>query len=52
MIPVPMSGWDWAGVDAWNTEELMQQTVRAVRQWAGDEEIKALLGSGATRSAS
>ena len=42
MIPVPMSGWDWAGVDAWNTEELMQQTVRAVRQWAGDEEIKAV----------
>jgi hypothetical protein len=42
MIPVPMSGWDWAGVDAWNAEELMQQTVRAVRQWAGGEEIKAV----------
>jgi hypothetical protein len=42
MIPVQMSGWDWAGVDAWNTEELMQQTVRAVRQWAGGEEIKAV----------
>ena len=42
MIPVPMSGWDWAGVDVWNTEGLMQQTVRAVRQWAGGEEIKAV----------
>jgi hypothetical protein len=42
MIPVPLSGWDWAGVDAWNAEELMQQTVRAVRQWAGGEEIKAV----------
>jgi hypothetical protein len=42
MIPVHMSGWDWAGVDAWNAEELMQQTVRAVRQWAGGEEIKAV----------
>ena len=42
MIPVPMSGWDWAGVDVWNTEGLMQQTVRAVRQWAGGEEIQAV----------
>jgi hypothetical protein len=42
MIPVPVTGWDWAGVDAWNAEELMQQTVRAVRQWAGGEEIKAV----------
>ena len=29
-------------VDVWNTEGLMQQTVRAVRQWAGGEEIKAV----------
>lgn len=42
MIPVRVNGWDWAGVDTWNTEELIQQTARAVKQWAGGEEIKAM----------
>lgn len=42
LIPARVNGWDWAGVDLWNTEELVQQTARAVRQWAGGEEIKAV----------
>jgi len=42
LVPVHMDGWDWAGVDHWNTEALIQQTVRAVRQWTGGEEIKAV----------
>ena len=46
LIPARVNGWDWAGVDLWNTEELVQQTVRAVRQWAGGEEIKAVRPMG------
>jgi hypothetical protein len=46
MIPMRVEGWDLAGVDAWNTDGLMQQTVRAVRQWAGGEEIKAVRPMG------
>jgi len=46
LIPIRMGGWDLAGVDLWNAEELVQQTVRAVRQWAGGEEIKAVRPMG------
>jgi hypothetical protein len=42
LIPMRVGGWDWAGVDHWNIEALVQQTVHAVRQWAGGEEIKAV----------
>lgn len=42
LIPMHVDGWDWAGIDVWNMEALLQQTVRAVRQWAGGEEIKAV----------
>jgi hypothetical protein len=46
MIPVRVAGWDLAGVDPWNADELMQQAVRAVKQWAGGEEIKAVRPMG------
>jgi len=46
MIPMRAAGWDLAGVDAWDTDGLMQQTVRAVKQWAGGEEIKAVRPMG------
>ena len=46
LIPARVNGWDWAGVDLWNTEELIQQTARAVQQWAGGEEIKAVRPMG------
>ena len=42
LVPIHVDGWDWAGIDAWNMDGLMQQTVRAVKQWAGGEEIKAV----------
>ena len=46
MIPMHLEGWDLAGVDIWNTDGLMQQAVRAVKQWAGGEEIKAVRPMG------
>src|SRR5262249_33624032 len=46
MIPVHMNNWDWAGVDAWDAEGLLQQTARAIRQWTGGEEIKAVRPMG------
>jgi hypothetical protein len=49
LIPTQMAGWDWAGVDHWKDETLVQQTVQAVKQWVDGEEIKAVrpLGIGA-----
>lgn len=42
LIPVNKNGWDWAGVDRWNTEALIQQTARAVKQWIDGDEVKAV----------
>ena len=42
LIPVYVDGWDLAGVDRWNMEGLVQQTVRAVKQWVDGEEVKAV----------
>jgi len=46
MIPAHVENWNLAGVDPWNTDGLIQQTVRAVKQWAGGEEIKAVRPMG------
>jgi hypothetical protein len=46
LIPTQMAGWDWAGVDHWNEETLVQQTVQAVRQWVDGDEIKAVRPMG------
>ena len=46
LIPTQIDGWDWAGVDRWSTETLVQQTVRAVRQWVNGEEVKAVRPMG------
>jgi hypothetical protein len=40
LIPTRPQGWEWAGVDRWDAESLIQQTVRAVRQIAAGEEVK------------
>ncbi len=49
LVPARAEGWEWAGVDRWNAEALVQQTVRAVKQWAEGDEVKAVrpLGAGA-----
>jgi len=46
LFPAHVEDWDLAGVDSWSTDGLIQQTVRAVKQWAGGEEIKAVRPMG------
>jgi hypothetical protein len=40
LAPLPVAGWDWAGVDRWSAEASVQQTVRAVKQIALGEEVR------------
>ncbi len=40
LIPTRPQGWEWAGVDQWDAELLVRQTVRAVEQIAAGEEVK------------
>jgi hypothetical protein len=49
LIPTPSEGWNWAGVDQWNTEAFVRQTVNAVKQILEGEEVKPTkpLGYGA-----
>ncbi len=48
LVPVRSTGWEWAGVDRWDSEALVRQTVRAVKQIATGEEVKPArpLGAG------
>ena len=47
LIPTRPQGWEWAGVDRWDAESLIQQTVRAVRQIAAGEEVEPARPLGA-----
>jgi hypothetical protein len=40
LVPTEVEGWEWAGVERWKTEEIVQQTVRAVTQIAWGDEIR------------
>ena len=40
LIPTRPEGWEWAGVDRWDTADLVDQTVRAIKQIADGEETK------------
>ncbi|MCP4539937.1 MAG: hypothetical protein GY832_22585 [Chloroflexi bacterium] len=40
LIPTRLQGWEWAGVDRWNTDALVHQTVRAVKQIADGEVVE------------
>jgi hypothetical protein len=48
LVPTRADGWEWAGVDRWNAEAIVRQTVRAVKQMAEGEEVKPVrpLGAG------
>jgi len=48
LAPTRTEGWDWAGVDRWDAEALVRQTVRAVKHIAAGEEVKPArpLGAG------
>jgi hypothetical protein len=39
LIPTRPQGWEWAGVDQWDADLLVRQTVRAVKQIAAGEEV-------------
>lgn len=49
LVPTPVEGWEWAGVDRWSSEALVRQTVHAVKQIVTGEEVKAVrpLSAGA-----
>ena len=40
LIPTRPEGWEWAGVDRWDEADLIDQTVRAIKQIADGEETK------------
>jgi uncharacterized protein DUF5671/uncharacterized protein DUF3842 len=40
LIPTRPEGWEWAGVDRWDAADLVDQTVRAIKQIADGEETK------------
>jgi hypothetical protein len=40
LIPTRPEGWEWAGVDRWDADDLVDQTVRAIKQIADGEETK------------
>ncbi len=44
LLPIPAEGWHWAGISELKTQDTIRQTVRAVKQFAAGEEIKAKPG--------
>jgi hypothetical protein len=49
LIPVHIEGWEWAGMERCDAEDLVRQTVHAVKQIVAGEDVKPLrpLGAGA-----
>jgi len=49
LLPTRAPGWDWAGVERWDADDLVRQAVRAVRQAAAGEDVQLArpLGAGA-----
>jgi len=49
LVPFRSEGWDWAGVDRWDSEAIIKQTVRAVKQVLAGEGVKTHrpMGAGA-----
>lgn len=40
LFPLPVEGWEWAGVERWSREALARQIVHAVKQITAGEEVK------------
>ena len=40
LIPAPQAGWEWVGVDAWDLENIIDETVQASRQIAAGGVVK------------
>ena len=49
LVPTRSKGWEWAGVDPWNTEFFVRQTVNALKQIIENKVVKPVrpLGAGA-----
>lgn len=49
LVPTRSKGWEWAGVDQWNTDFYVRQTVNAVKQVIENKSVKPIrpLGVGA-----
>lgn len=47
LVPVQVEGWDWAGVERWKADDLLRQTVHAIKQIAAGEMVKVLRPMGA-----
>jgi hypothetical protein len=49
LAPTRTEGWEWAGVEPWNTEFFVRQTVNAVKQIIENESVRPIrpLGAGA-----
>ena len=46
LAPLRRAGWDWAGVEAWNNEDLVEQTMQSVTQILEGDEVKLSRGLG------
>jgi len=46
LAPRRKEGWDWAGIDPWNDEDLVEQTVQSVTQFLEGDEVKLARGLG------
>ena len=42
LLPTPVSGWEWAGLDRWSQEALARQAARAVEQIIKDQPVSAV----------
>ena len=49
LLPTCLEGGEWIGVDRWEMESMVRQTVRSIKQVLAGEEVKPLrpLGAGA-----
>jgi hypothetical protein len=49
LVPTRSKGWEWAGVEQWNTDYFVRQTVSAVKQIIEEKSVKPIrpLGAGA-----
>ena len=42
LLPTPVSGWEWAGLDRWSQEALARQAAHAVEQIIKDQPVSAV----------
>lgn len=48
LLPVRVEGWEWAGVDRWDTQDLARQAALAIRQTIAGDEVRPVRPLGAS----